>query len=108
MRERLISPSSPMRVFRNSNAQRKPSITARPTCVSRYSRPASVQGKSPKSSSIILKAVRGWPGGLVFQAKTVRVYRDAMNFLVLSVGDTLNGEDVLPGFKLSLTKLFAR
>jgi Uma2 family endonuclease len=39
--------------------------------------------------------------------RTVRVHRDAQNFTLLRIGDTSDGEDVLPGFKLPLAELFA-
>ena len=42
------------------------------------------------------------------RAKTVRVHRAAADCKVLGVKDTLRGEDVLPGFKLPLSKLFGK
>ncbi|HLX64141.1 MAG TPA: Uma2 family endonuclease [Planctomycetota bacterium] len=44
---------------------------------------------------------------LVSFTKTVRVYRDPVKFKLLRVGDTLTGEDVLPGFKIALAKIFS-
>ncbi len=39
--------------------------------------------------------------------RTVRVYRDPNNFQELTEADELEGEHVLPGFKLSIQELFA-
>jgi len=41
------------------------------------------------------------------KSKSVRVHLSPENFKVLQIDDTLSGEDVLPGFKLPLSKLFA-
>jgi Uma2 family endonuclease len=40
--------------------------------------------------------------------KTVSVYRAGQPTKVLTVNDALDGEDVVPGFKYSIAKLFAR
>jgi Uma2 family endonuclease len=39
--------------------------------------------------------------------QTVTVYRSAIDLRVVTVADTLSGEDVIPGFSCSVTELFA-
>ena len=39
--------------------------------------------------------------------KTVTVYRSRANVTVLGIEDTLDGDDVLPGFAVPLSRLFA-
>jgi Uma2 family endonuclease len=45
---------------------------------------------------------------LVDPGKRVEVYRPAQPLLILGVGDTLDGGDVLPGFKLSVSDILAK
>jgi hypothetical protein len=42
---------------------------------------------------------------LVLPGEAVEVYRPGQESLVLTVEDTLDGGDVLPGFKLPLTRI---
>ena len=42
---------------------------------------------------------------LVLPGEAVEVYRPGKEVLILSVNDTLDGEDVLPGFKLPLNRI---
>jgi Uma2 family endonuclease len=42
------------------------------------------------------------------KARTVRVYTSPRKFKLLTEDQTLDGGEVLPGFELSLRKLFAR
>ncbi|MEO8609473.1 MAG: Uma2 family endonuclease [Chloroflexota bacterium] len=42
---------------------------------------------------------------LVLPGESVEVYRPGKNVLVLTAEDTLDGEDVLPGFKLPLNRI---
>jgi Uma2 family endonuclease len=38
--------------------------------------------------------------------KTISVHRSGREVIVLGIGDVLDGEDVLPGFRLPLAELF--